>query len=798
MSKDARAGGAYVEVSLRSKISENAQAVQRELNAVGRSLATVGRSTQFGNAFAQALADNASQTIQSRLSAVISATQQQLGRVGQSLQSVGSSITGMGAGIAAGFGSALAALYFPTKIAADAEMTQASFEALTGSVETARSMLAEIRQFAAATPFQFEGLTKASQTLLAYGTATKDVLPQLRLLGDVSLGNQEKLDRLAVAFGQVQAKGKLMAQEVNQMVENGFNPLQEISRTSGKDMDVLFKTMEAGGISFEMVVAAFQSATSEGGRFFEAMDKQSKTLGGRLAALKDEITQALLPIGQAIMTVLKPVVDAARIAVASLARITPALGGLAVTIGLVSVAGVAAGIAITTLGGIIVAVGALISAVGTIVGTVGAVVAAIWTPVTVVVLGVAAALAVVTAAIAYAAVASGVAGDAIAYLRSSFAGLTAIASTTFAGISDALAGGDMQLAAKILWAGLKVAFLTGLNELSKLFMNRYASFGTATARIVSEIANLWLSLPTMIAQGISSVAFNVAAVLDTEALQQAQLELDTLNKEAAKLKADRAAAAAGGGTGGGAAAFSDTAATKAAKEAYDAKIKSLREEILAAKVGADMADLLALRQQGVNDEQLAAISLLQDQRRELKLKRDAEEEADRKRKEAAKQLIDEGKQLAEAMRTPGEVFAAEVAKIQQLLDAKAIDQTTANRALAKAREEFAGGRPGSGNTLATRGSSAAMDTIRRQNSQRVSAETWVGPLLVQGMQAMDVQRQGFAELAALQQQRNEAIDLKKLEDLSEQQLTAMGLERKDLQAVKTAIEKSKVPTFKIP
>jgi tape measure domain-containing protein len=792
MSKDARAGGAYVEVSLRSKISENAQAVQRELNAVGKSLATVGKSTQFGNAFAQALADNASQTIQARLSAVISATQQQLGRVGQSLQSFGSSITGMGAGIAAGFGSALAALYFPTKIASDAEMTQASFEALTGSVETARSMLAEIRQFAAATPFQFEGLTKASQTLLAYGTATKDVLPQLRLLGDVSLGNQEKLDRLAVAFGQVQAKGKLMAQEVNQMVENGFNPLQEISRTSGKDMDVLFKTMEAGGISFEMVVAAFQSATSEGGRFFEAMDKQSKTLGGRLAALKDEITQALLPIGQAIMTVLKPVVDAARIAVASLARITPALGGLAVTIGLVSVAGVAAGIAITTLGGIIVAVGALISAVGTIVGTVGAVVAAIWTPVTVVVLGVAAALAVVTAAIAYAAVASGVAGDAITYLRSSFAGLTAIASNTFKGISDALAGGDMQLAAKILWAGLKVAFLSGLNELTKLFMNQYAIMGTATARIVSEIANLWISLPMMIAKGISSVAFNVAAVLDTEALQQAQLELDTLNKEAAKLKAARAAAAAGGGAGGVTGAEIDAATNKAA---YEAKIKAIKEEVAAATLGADAADLLTLAQQGLTGAQLAEVAALQAQRRELKAKQDAEQEAARKRKQAADDLIKEGEQLAESLRTPREAFVAEIAKIQQLLDAKAIDKTTANRAVAKAQQDFAAEERGK-NSAALRGSKAAAETIRR--NQAVSSETWVTPLVENGMRQIELQQQ-LVQLAEEQRkQADQTMDLAKLEKLNEDQLKSLGILPAELAKVAAAIRETKPATFTIP
>jgi hypothetical protein len=196
----------------------------------------------------------------------------------------------------------------------------------------------------------------------------------------------------------------------------------------------------------------------------------------------------------------------------------------------------------STVASAVTAIGAL-AGITTLAGAAAAVMAAIFNPITWIVLGIAAAVATLAAVLSVAAVTSGVAGDAIEYIKRAFSGLSEIASKTFGGISDALAGGDMQLAAKILFAGLKVAFLSGLQELTRLFMKQYSIIGTATARIVSELARLWISLPMMIAKGVSTVAFNVAAVLDSDALAEAQQELDSLNAQAAKLRSDRKDAA---------------------------------------------------------------------------------------------------------------------------------------------------------------------------------------------------------------------------------------------------------------
>jgi tape measure domain-containing protein len=109
------------------------------------------------------------------------------------------------------------------------------------------------------------------------------------MLGDVSMGNKEKLSGLSLAFAQVQATGRLMGQDLLQMINQGFNPLQIISEKTGKSMSVLKKEMEDGKISAEMVTGAFETATSQGGLFYQGMDRGAKTLNGTFSTLWDNI-----------------------------------------------------------------------------------------------------------------------------------------------------------------------------------------------------------------------------------------------------------------------------------------------------------------------------------------------------------------------------------------------------------------------------------------------------------------------------------------------------------------------------
>lgn len=199
------------------------------------------------------------------------------------LKGITTLIAGAGAALSAG---AMAGV----KYNAQMEQYITSFGTMLGSAEKAQNMIAQIKKFAAETPFELPDLAKGAQTLLAFGTAEEKVLPIMKMLGDVSQGNKEKFDGLTLAFAQCQSTGKLMGQDLLQMINQGFNPLNEISKMTGKSVAQLKEEMSKGAISAEMVAAAFEHATSEGGQFYNAMEAQSKTFSGQLSTLKDNVS----------------------------------------------------------------------------------------------------------------------------------------------------------------------------------------------------------------------------------------------------------------------------------------------------------------------------------------------------------------------------------------------------------------------------------------------------------------------------------------------------------------------------
>ena len=159
---------------------------------------------------------------------------------------------------------------------------------LEGNTQAARELTSEIEKLAASTPLAMGDLMSAAQTLMAFGAAdASNMTDTLQMLGDVALGDADKLQSLATAFGQMSSTGKLQGQDLLQFINAGFNPLVELEKMGYGTVASLKEQMSKGAISVEMVTAAFQHATSEGGTFYKAMEAQSKTLEGRLSTLED-------------------------------------------------------------------------------------------------------------------------------------------------------------------------------------------------------------------------------------------------------------------------------------------------------------------------------------------------------------------------------------------------------------------------------------------------------------------------------------------------------------------------------
>lgn len=197
-------------------------------------------------------------------------------------------------GIAMKMGLAFGAFEIGKKIitaGADIERTRVSFATFLGDVEKGNAMIKQLQDYADVTPFTSETLQQSAKTLLGFGINAQKIMPTLKMLGDVSGGDSEKMRLLTLAYAQMSSAGKLMGQDLLQMINAGFNPLQVISQKAGKSMSYMRKEMEQGRISSQMVEDAFKTATSEGGLFYGMMDKMGKTVAGRWSTLMDGVNK---------------------------------------------------------------------------------------------------------------------------------------------------------------------------------------------------------------------------------------------------------------------------------------------------------------------------------------------------------------------------------------------------------------------------------------------------------------------------------------------------------------------------
>lgn len=190
--------------------------------------------------------------------------------------------------------------------AADAmaiESSIARFKVMVGSMERANTLIKELRKYDAESVFSFTDVTSVAERLLNFGVQAERIVPTIRQLGDVSAGNAERFDRLALAFGQATSLGRLQREEVNQMVEAGFNPMNEIVKVTGETMQQLSDRMKDGGVSAFELARAFETATSEGGRFFGMVQEGAKTTEGQLnifmgkwAKFRSDFVETMLPV----------------------------------------------------------------------------------------------------------------------------------------------------------------------------------------------------------------------------------------------------------------------------------------------------------------------------------------------------------------------------------------------------------------------------------------------------------------------------------------------------------------------
>lgn len=193
--------------------------------------------------------------------------------------------------IATGVGVATTAMAgligFGVKYNAEIEQLQTSFEVMTGSAEKAKDIIAELTEIGAKTPFEVKDLAKTTNLLMSFGFTAEDAIDSMMMLGDIAQGSAEKMEGISVAYARMVSSQKVTFEDINIMIDRGFNPLQIIVDETGESMASLYNRISKGTISVEEITNAMKKSTSAGGKYFQSMEKQSKTFNGQLSTLQD-------------------------------------------------------------------------------------------------------------------------------------------------------------------------------------------------------------------------------------------------------------------------------------------------------------------------------------------------------------------------------------------------------------------------------------------------------------------------------------------------------------------------------
>ncbi|MEM6836256.1 MAG: tape measure protein [Cyanobacteria bacterium P01_C01_bin.120] len=242
----------------------------KEVNAVIRKMGELERETKN--------AKNSSKGLQGAIAGLAG------GAAFKALDLLTNSLVAAGEALKAFIGNAV-------RLGNEADQSRVAFETILGSADEAKTVLQDLTDFAATTPFEFTGVRQAGQSLLAFNFQADELKPTLTAIGDIASGVGTDFNELATIYGKARVQGRLFAEDVNQLTERGIPIIQEFAEQFGVADSEVKKLVEEGKIGFPELEQAFISLTSEGGKFFGLMEKQSQTFGGQLSNVNDTIDQ---------------------------------------------------------------------------------------------------------------------------------------------------------------------------------------------------------------------------------------------------------------------------------------------------------------------------------------------------------------------------------------------------------------------------------------------------------------------------------------------------------------------------
>jgi tape measure domain-containing protein len=410
-------------------------------------------------------------------------------------------------------------------LAMDFDKARVGIEAFTGSARSAGDVLLEIQDYAIVSPYNTLQLADAARNMMAYGLSARNAIDSLKMLGDVAGGDAQRLNSLSYAMSQITSMGKLQGQELRQLTEQGFNPLQIIAEKTKRPMETaqqamarVTAAMHNGAVTAKDVAEALKVATTGSGKFAGMADRMNKSLPG----LVNQIKELGQKIGLRFMAVFEEDMKNALTKVIDMGKAISAwmenpanqemLTTIARTIKLAFMAVVAfhaVGLAVASvrwwLSSIVSTVAPLVSLFKFIVAGAGALIpifSFLISPVGLVVAGVVA----LGGAILYY---SGAGSAMLSYLSSSFKALAATVLPVLQTIFKALQQGQFQEAGKLAMLGLELAFRVGFQNIYGIYRGFISGFMNAWTNMYTGIASVGINAYVGIANGFTDMVVTV-------------------------------------------------------------------------------------------------------------------------------------------------------------------------------------------------------------------------------------------------------------------------------------------------
>ena len=218
------------------------------------------------------------------------------------------------------------------RVRGEFQSMQTAIETMVGKDMVGR-LIPQIKELARISPLTMSDMVGAEKMMLGFNIQAEDTIKYLKAISDISMGESGKFNSLTLAFSQMSAAGKLMGQDLNQMINAGFNPLQIISEKTGKSIATLKDEMSKGAVSAEMVQQAFIDATSAGGKFYNMSENASKTINGQLSMMQDALNSVFNELGTKSESVIMDGIQMTTSLIQNYETVGKVLAGLVVTYG---------------------------------------------------------------------------------------------------------------------------------------------------------------------------------------------------------------------------------------------------------------------------------------------------------------------------------------------------------------------------------------------------------------------------------------------------------------------------------